>query len=63
MFGYGSDIGIIVNPFGPTTLIFDGLMMADNIRSVSMKIGNHASNNTAYLRNSWISGLARPTCT
>ena len=54
MFGYGSDIGIIVNPFGPTTLIFDGLMMADNIRSVSMKIGNHASNNTAYLRNSWI---------
>jgi hypothetical protein len=62
MYGYGSQIGIIVNPFGPKALIFDKLMMADNIRSVSMKTGNVGNNNTAIFKNSWVSALSRPSC-
>lgn len=37
--------------------------MADNQRSVTLRIGSTADFKTAYFNNSYISAISRPSCT
>jgi hypothetical protein len=49
---------------GVTQLTFDHFIMADNIRSISLKHGDGEgrTNHTAYLYNSYVTAVSRPTC-
>lgn len=61
---YANQIGQICGPPGIQTIVFDHFMMADNGRSVTLKLGaNEGGNNhTAFLQNSFITALSRPAC-
>jgi len=45
--------------------MFNQFLMADNGRSITLKIGDSEgrTNHTAFLYNSYISAVSRPTCT
>ena len=61
--GYANSIGFLAHPPGPMTIQYQGMMFADNGRGMGLRHGiNNNQNNTAILKDSWISGLARPGC-
>ena len=63
---YSCDLGLMGNPANTNVLNYSQLTLADNGRALGLKHGfgtlNH-DNNTGLLANSWISALARPSCT
>jgi len=61
---FACKIGQISGPMGVTTLILNHFLMVDNGRSVTLKFGDSEgrTNHTAYLYNSYISAVSRPTC-
>ena len=62
---FACTIGQICGPPSITTTKFDHFIMADNERSITLKIGasEGGSDHTAYLYNSYITALSRPNCT
>lgn len=61
---YACKIGQICASMGVSTLIFNQFLMVDNGRSVTLKFGDGEgrTNHTAFLYNSYISAVSRPTC-
>ena len=63
---YTCGVGFIGNPPSTNLLNYSRFVMADNERALGLRHGfgtlNH-DNNTALFTNSWISALARPSCT
>ena len=61
---YACDIGQIAGPPGREAIKLTHFIMADNGRSVTLKIGASEghTNHTAYLENSYITALSRPDC-
>jgi len=61
---FACNIGQICGPPNIDTIILTKFVMADNRRSVTLKIGasGGGTNHTAYLTNSFISAVSRPTC-
>jgi hypothetical protein len=59
---YGSRIGHIMNPPGIWTIKHKNFILADNMRSLTMRIGGDSDTKTAFLYDSFISAIARPNC-
>ena len=61
---FACDIGQICGPPGISTIIFSKFIMADNQRSVTLKLGaaEGFANHTAYLYNSYVTAISRPMC-
>lgn len=59
---YATEIGFLANPPGPKMIQYQGMMFADNGRGLGLRHGTSGDNNTAILKDSWVSGLARPNC-
>ena len=47
---------------GPDELILTNMIIADCGRAVTLRFGGEGDDKTAYLRNSFISAISRPTC-
>jgi len=60
--GYANTIGFLTGTPGPSTLQYQGMMFADNGRGMGLRHGKESDHNTGILKDSWISGLARPSC-
>jgi hypothetical protein len=62
---FACDIGQICGPPSITTIKLERFIMADNIRSVTLKLGasEGGDNHTAFLSNSYITAISRPNCT
>ena len=60
---YGSQIGHMMNPPSTVTTKFKNFILADNIRSLTIRIGGSSDEKTGYIYESYISAIARPTCT
>ncbi len=52
----------MMNPVGVITLKFKNFIMADNGRSMTIRMGGTSDEKTAYLYDSYITGIARPNC-
>jgi len=61
---YACQIGQMAAPPNTNTLIYSNFVMADNQRAMSLKFGADSStkNHTAYLYNSYITAVSRPSC-
>jgi hypothetical protein len=62
IYGYSNIIGFLAHPPGPSTIMYTNIMMADNERGLGLRVGHDGDNNTAFLRDSWVSAIARPGC-
>lgn len=63
---YNCEVGFLANPPSVSILKFDSFTLADNGRALGLKHGFGSlphDNNTAWVTNSWISAVARPSCT
>jgi hypothetical protein len=49
LYAYASTIGLILNPPNTITTKYKNLIMADNERSITFRIGGFAEEKTAYL--------------
>jgi len=52
----------MMNPAGTVTTKFLNFILADNDRSLTFRIGGSSDEKTAYLNDSYITGIARPNC-
>jgi hypothetical protein len=61
---FASQIGQICGPPGISSIRFDHFLMADNQRSITLKLGDHEgrTDHSAYLFNSYVSAISRPNC-
>jgi hypothetical protein len=61
--GYASQIGLMANPPGSQTeLRYEDMFFADNGRGVTLRYAHETDDNTAFLSNSYITGVSRPDC-
>jgi hypothetical protein len=63
VYAYASNIGHIQNPPNTVTVKFKDFILADNGRSMTIRIGGSSSEKTGYLHDSYITAISRPTCT
>ena len=61
---FATDIGNICGSPGITTVKFDHFIMADSQRGITLKLGaaEGGYDHTAYLYNSYVTAISRPTC-
>jgi hypothetical protein len=61
---YGCEVGVSGLPSNTTSIIYQNMVLADNVRAIGLRTSNNNSNltNLGYLKNSWISAAARTTC-
>jgi len=52
----------MLNPPSTVTTKFKNFILADNIRSMTIRIGGNSDEKTAYVYDSYIAGIARPNC-
>jgi hypothetical protein len=62
VYAYASNIGQIHNPADTLTIKFKNFIMADNIRSMTIRIGGSSSDKTGYVNESYFTPVSRPTC-
>ena len=62
--GYASEIGFMANPPGMHIRVeYDNMFFVDNQRGFTLRYAHETNDNTIILRNSYIMGYSRPTCT
>jgi len=50
------------NPASTLTIKFKNFILADNVRSMTVRIGGESSDKTGYIYDSYITAIARPSC-
>lgn len=60
---YACSVGQIANPPGTTQLQYSNYILADNIRSISLRFGLAGTDRTAMVSNSYFTQISRPNCT
>jgi hypothetical protein len=63
LMAYSSEIGHMMNPPSTVTTKFKNFIFADNLRSITIRIGGDSDEKTGYLYDSYITAIARPNCT
>jgi hypothetical protein len=63
VYAYGSQIGTMQNPPDTVTVKFKNFILADNVRSMTIRIGGASDEKYGYVYDSYITAIARPTCT
>jgi hypothetical protein len=59
---YACTIGQIASSPGTEELYLKNFMVGDSGRALTLRFGKEGDDRTAYLINSWISAITRPTC-
>ena len=62
VYAYACGIGNMMNPPSTVTTKHKNYIMADNVRSMTLRIGGNSDEKTAYVYDSYISGMSRPNC-
>lgn len=52
----------MAHPPSTTEVQYSNFMIADCQRAVTLRFGHDGDDQTAYLSNSWISAISRPSC-
>lgn len=59
---YACSIGHMASSPQTITIMFSKFMIADSNRGLTLRFGKEYDDSTAYLRNSYVSAISRPTC-